>query len=175
MSAILSFFTGDWDEDESTEDTRKTGTGGVVKGADIIHTLTSLCNFNNTAIPFCDQVVYGIDGAVMKKEKSFKKHFNGHIGRVYLLDQLQNTNGYQVGWVLDDAYPDCMVCSESFEFLSRGRHHCRSCGILVCDECSKDRASIMQLSNNLKQRWRVCDLCCAQHPPNQIWDLNLKQ
>lgn len=165
---------GDFEEDDEDNKDNSKGTAAETGTAEVIQVLTSLCSAKNASVPFCDQVVYGIDGAVVKKEKSFQRHYNGNIGRVYLLDHLEKPNGYKVGWVLDDAYPDCMVCSESFEFLSRSRHHCRSCGLLVCDECSKDRASIAELSNNSKHKWRVCDLCCTLHPPNKIWHLNAK-
>jgi hypothetical protein len=176
MAAILNFLSGDWEADDDDDDERRTkvGSGSVIKGSVIVNTLTSLCSSNNSGIPFCDQLVYGIDGAVIKKEKGFKKHYTGNIGRVYLQEHLESEDGYKVGWVLNDAFPDCMVCGESFEVLHR-RHHCRGCGCLVCAECSRDKANIRQLSENPKITWRVCDLCTCQHPPNAMWDLNNKE
>jgi hypothetical protein len=170
MAAILNFLKGgDWEVDD---DNSKPITAAHMKGSDIVNTLTSLCNSKNGGIHYCDQIVFGLEGAVIKKEKSFQRHYNGNIGRVYLLDHEGDHNGYKVGWVLDDAFSDCMICAEPFEFLSRGRHHCRSCGMLVCDECSRDKAAIAQLSDDKGTTWRVCDLCVAQHPPDEVWDLN---
>ncbi|MES2188448.1 MAG: FYVE zinc finger domain-containing protein [Pseudomonadota bacterium] len=34
----------------------------------------------------------------------------------------------------DDKY--CKSCRKDFSFFSRRRHHCRSCGSAVCDDCS---------------------------------------
>ena len=41
-------------------------------------------------------------------------------------------------WQEDDASSQCMLCARNFHFLRR-RHHCRACGILVCDSCSRQR------------------------------------
>ena len=49
-------------------------------------------------------------------------------------------------WMPDGASKCCLVCGKEWEsksfFSSRARHHCRSCGRLVCGECSKNRAVI---------------------------------
>lgn len=172
MTAIFNFLKGgEWDEDVR----KSVITSFNRPGWDIVNTLTSLCRSKNGSISFCDQITFGIEGAVIKKEKSFQRYFNGNIGRVYLIDHEEDGhNNYKVGWVLDDAFPDCMVCTEPFEFLSRSRHHCRGCGLLVCDECSKEKVVIVQLSEDVGTTWRVCDLCAALHPPDKAWDLNQK-
>ena len=78
MARIINFLTGDWDkEGEEGEEVRDE----MKAGQEIVKTLTSLCNSNNCAIHFNDQIVYGMEGAVIRKEKSFKKYFNGNIGR----------------------------------------------------------------------------------------------
>ncbi|KAM3569090.1 hypothetical protein VYU27_008801, partial [Nannochloropsis oceanica] len=52
-------------------------------------------------------------------------------------------------WEDDDSRSDCTFCHRSFN-LSRWRHHCRMCGLLVCQSCSEER---------ILGR-RVCASCC---------------
>ena len=42
-------------------------------------------------------------------------------------------------WASDVTSNDCSLCRTEFTWLRR-RHHCRRCGLLVCDDCSKVRA-----------------------------------
>ena len=53
----------------------------------------------------------------------------------------------------------CSICRASFGFFTR-RHHCRACGALCCDACSRQRARL--------QGWafarRVCDPCSQAAP-----------
>jgi alpha-tubulin suppressor-like RCC1 family protein len=57
-------------------------------------------------------------------------------------------------WLPNDAALNCMCCSAEFNALTRRRHHCRNCGGLFCDNCSKNR---LQLATPTKVR--VCDTC----------------
>ena len=61
-------------------------------------------------------------------------------------------------WVKDKDAKACghKPCSRPFTVLLR-RHHCRACGQLVCDECSRTRLQLAG-SDNLK---RACDVCAA--------------
>jgi len=59
-------------------------------------------------------------------------------------------------WTPDRHAPHCSVCKVAFSVLKR-RHHCRSCGSIVCDNCSKKRYLLAHVDkNNLV---RVCDTC----------------
>lgn len=54
-------------------------------------------------------------------------------------------------WVADDASSMCKCCGSEFGMFLR-KHHCRLCGNLVCDDCSKGRAVLapwMQLSADM--------------------------
>ena len=44
----------------------------------------------------------------------------------------------------------------------------------MCDECSKEKAAIAQLSTDVGIKWRVCDLCVSKYPPDEVWNLNQK-
>merc|ERR1712070_48268 len=61
---------------------------------------------------------------------------------------------YQVSWQRDEDSKWCSVCERSFSLLRR-RHHCRTCGRLVCDACSTGRQRVPGSSNTK----RVCDEC----------------
>lgn len=64
------------------------------------------------------------------------------------------TEKYEVQWQLNSDANGCAVCAKKFGIWRR-RHHCRSCGRLVCDACSTTRRPVPGTSN-LK---RVCDSC----------------
>lgn len=59
-----------------------------------------------------------------------------------------------VSWQRNSDSKLCHVCGEAFSLLRR-RHHCRTCGKLVCDGCSTGK-QYMVGSASFK---RVCDAC----------------
>jgi hypothetical protein len=78
-------------------------------------------------------------------------------------------------WVPDDWYHGCVVCDVGFTRTHR-RHHCRSCGLIVCEECSQAKAIVpaapvllgsidmvgpakKDASAELKKPQRVCVAC----------------
>lgn len=112
-------------------------------------------------------IVFGSEGALIRKVlNSYDLYKETLLPRVFMV-----SGDYQIGWVLNDAVAACMVCEEPFTLLIP-RHHCRSCGCLVCHECSPQRVPILQLSSN--KRYRVCDLCAVKHLDHEVWDLNDK-
>eukprot|EP00013_Stygamoeba_regulata_P010449 CAMPEP_0177687774 /NCGR_PEP_ID=MMETSP0447-20121125/34316_1 /TAXON_ID=0 /ORGANISM="Stygamoeba regulata, Strain BSH-02190019" /LENGTH=104 /DNA_ID=CAMNT_0019198055 /DNA_START=205 /DNA_END=519 /DNA_ORIENTATION=+ len=46
-------------------------------------------------------------------------------------------------WVPDEKVQACQRCAKPFSFTNR-RHHCRCCGKVVCDDCSKSRIPLPQ-------------------------------
>lgn len=46
-------------------------------------------------------------------------------------------------WQLDDDCAVCTRCKHEFTFMIR-KHHCRSCGMVVCDYCSQHREYLSQ-------------------------------
>ncbi|XP_056318883.1 pleckstrin homology domain-containing family F member 1 [Danio aesculapii] len=58
-------------------------------------------------------------------------------------------------WIPDVASAICMRCSKRFTVANR-RHHCRRCGYIVCQACSKGRAVLPHISN---RPVRVCRNC----------------
>ncbi len=69
----------------------------------------------------------------------------------------RQSNGFSgVGWIIDDDIIGCMICGREFGFFYR-KHHCRSCGDLVCYLCSPDTAVIHEMADVGPQR--VCVQC----------------
>lgn len=65
---------------------------------------------------------------------------------------------YGVVWQRDDAVATCRLCASPWGIIRR-RHHCRACGQLVCDDCSRCRGRVPS-SDRPK---RICDLCAYAH------------
>eukprot|EP00092_Neocalanus_flemingeri_P021829 GFUD01023681.1.p1 GENE.GFUD01023681.1~~GFUD01023681.1.p1 ORF type:complete len:828 (-),score=147.39 GFUD01023681.1:215-2626(-) len=58
-------------------------------------------------------------------------------------------------WVPDQASAKCQECNTKFSFLIR-KHHCRACGRLLCNKCTKHQYPLEYLG------WcpsRVCQIC----------------
>lgn len=96
-------------------------------------------------------------------------------------------------WVPDSESPDCAMCKLPFgsaeeltaaaspnhrnqpaTFCDRLRHHCRACGLAVCDQCAQGRMAVPD--RGWSTEVRVCD-GCVQKPRgtagfywNERWD-----
>ena len=65
---------------------------------------------------------------------------------------------YGVEWEADEDRNECSVCRAEFHLLRR-RHHCRKCGQIVCNACSKWRERVTTFDGKVKKGKRVCDRC----------------
>ena len=70
---------------------------------------------------------------------------------------------YGIDWQRDDASSVCRLCAEPFTAFRR-RHHCRLCGQLVCDYCSRARR-VVKGSARPK---RVCSHCVLRASASAI-------
>lgn len=59
-------------------------------------------------------------------------------------------------WIPDDKRSKCELCESSFSLLKR-RHHCRACGGIFCDDCSKLRMVVP--SRGFATEVRTCRMC----------------
>jgi hypothetical protein len=55
-------------------------------------------------------------------------------------------------WIPDESVNNCMLCRQSFDFVTR-RHHCRICGRVVCNDCSNKQVRVKS------EMVRACDQC----------------
>ncbi|MDP2438218.1 MAG: FYVE zinc finger domain-containing protein [archaeon] len=68
-------------------------------------------------------------------------------------------------WVPDENAKNCFHCKKGFT-TTRRRHHCRNCGEVFCQKCSKHKIKIPSL--NIGKAVRVCKPCydyVASLPP----------
>ncbi|KAI9245678.1 FYVE zinc finger-domain-containing protein [Phascolomyces articulosus] len=89
------------------------------------------------------------------------------------LDTSDSIGPRTFAWESDTEAKECRRCARKFGILVR-RHHCRRCGLIVCDKCSSSRtyltpSEILQDPNGpfeslqvlASHHQRVCDKCYA--------------
>ncbi|KAH8494385.1 hypothetical protein H0E87_020960 [Populus deltoides] len=64
-------------------------------------------------------------------------------------------------WLADSSASACMLCNVRFHPIMCSRHHCRFCGGIFCNECSKGR-SLLPKNFHTRNPQRVCDVCCVR-------------
>jgi hypothetical protein len=73
----------------------------------------------------------------------------------------------QATWKRDAEVQACEDCKKGFTTFTRRKHHCRRCGGIFCDDCTKQRRTVRDpLVENGKMKGdvkdcRVCDRCAA--------------
>jgi hypothetical protein len=75
-----------------------------------------------------------------------------------LTDDQLSARVYAPVWVPDSLAPECMVCHSPFT-LFRRRHHCRSCGSVICSNCGSAKIANASLGPGLHM---VCKACAAR-------------
>jgi hypothetical protein len=58
-------------------------------------------------------------------------------------------------WMEDEKHEKCVTCVKAFGTFTR-RHHCRRCGLVLCDKCSPKRG---YETTSPKTKLRLCDGC----------------
>lgn len=94
------------------------------------------------------------------------------MNTVDLFEQQENDQEYT--WEADTNAKSCRLCVRKFGLLLR-RHHCRRCGLVVCDKCSpwkvflspsqilQDPEGILESTSILaSHQQRVCNKCHTQ-------------
>ncbi|CAM6085219.1 unnamed protein product [Calypogeia fissa] len=61
-------------------------------------------------------------------------------------------------WQANSESKTCEKCKRPFTLIVR-RHHCRGCGLLVCDKCSEHRIVLPACYEYGPNKQRVCDTC----------------
>ncbi|KAG6506279.1 hypothetical protein ZIOFF_031601 [Zingiber officinale] len=80
-------------------------------------------------------------------------------GLVDWMNLIKPANEEKDHWVPDEAVAKCTSCGSDFGAFNR-RHHCRNCGDIFCDKCTKGRIALTADEN--AQQVRVCDRCMVQ-------------
>ena len=62
-------------------------------------------------------------------------------------------------WVRDENVDSCKACQIKFTFSER-KHHCRDCGLIFCNNCTRYEIEIPRL--NIRKQVRVCQSCYNQ-------------
>ena len=118
-------------------------------------------NLERTSIP--DQVLF------YEEENVYILGEQRTIKRLYV--RRPDVKYVGVGWVINEDINFCMICAKQFGFFLY-RHHCRSCGNLVCDGCSPYLFVLEELELDGEQR--VCIQCYWGQDPVHVarWRLN---
>jgi hypothetical protein len=100
---------------------------------------------SNESAEFANQVI--INGLVFSGLARLPEHALSRIKNSKA--EFQMVNG--VAWVPDCLADSCMLCEREFSLFFR-RHHCRTCGIVICSQCSewnKNQRCCMSCMNSL--------------------------
>lgn len=74
-------------------------------------------------------------------------------------------------WLADSIASACMLCNVRFHPIMCSRHHCRFCGGIFCNDCSKGR-SLLPIKFRAGNPQRVCDVCCVRLESVQSYLIN---
>ncbi|KAL4144499.1 hypothetical protein PRNP1_013630 [Phytophthora ramorum] len=66
-------------------------------------------------------------------------------------------------WAEDHEALECGCCHNAFTFYRR-KHHCRECGVIICNDCSMSRAVV----EGTEGRARLCDKCVKGSIPELL-------
>mmetsp|Transcript_27029 Transcript_27029/g.37261 ORF Transcript_27029/g.37261 Transcript_27029/m.37261 type:complete len:199 (+) Transcript_27029:44-640(+) len=88
---------------------------------------------------------FPINGSVQNNAKVASAVF--HLLNGYGHNQTRENNHNQVvKWADDKSTTSCTKCNKTFSFFWR-RHHCRCCGQIFCESCTRDLRIIPSISN----------------------------
>ena len=73
-----------------------------------------------------------------------------------------NSNSFSSCWIDISIYSFFLFRCHNTFWLGRRRHHCRSCGNLVCGDCSSN--SLPLPAEQLYHPVRICDACFRNNP-----------
>lgn len=74
-------------------------------------------------------------------------------------------------WLADSAASACMLCNMRFHPIIHSRHHCRFCGGIFCNACSKGRC-LLPTKFRTGNPKRVCDVCFVRLESVQSYLIN---
>ena len=93
--------------------------------------------------------------------------------KIKLMGHANSSNRFSAPWIADELRDSCRKCNSRFNFFFRGKHHCRLCGDIFCNSCTRNRVPV--------PRWgymtpvRVCDQCSVQSNAGLLMDYGSMQ
>ena len=95
-----------------------------------------------------DGFVYSLDHVIVGKGelKVFEKVYP------------PSSSSYEVGWVIEENVKYCMLCEGEFGIFN-WKHHCRSCGYVMCSACSPYNVPIPECVETGEISSKVCCNC----------------
>ncbi|UJR35882.1 hypothetical protein I4U23_028625 [Adineta vaga] len=133
-----------------------------------------LCEIQISNVTDCDENPYS--WLISSPKKSFVVRANSDRERQEWIAHLDRcirhtregrrhseNNTVAAHWVPDDKSDTCMHCRTTKFSAYNRKHHCRNCGYIVCDGCSKKRFLLPHLDS---KSVRVCDACYSKLTTN---------
>ncbi|CAL2037101.1 unnamed protein product [Caenorhabditis brenneri] len=85
-----------------------------------------------------------------------------------MVDPEKELPNFRPNTTWETAATNCRLCDKEFVKMSvyteDRQHHCRNCGRVVCEECSKHRYAVIEEGQSVQKR--VCDICYeSMHEP----------
>jgi Ca2+-binding EF-hand superfamily protein len=72
--------------------------------------------------------------------------------------EVLETNRELPAWEPDQARDECPICGERFALVLKRKHHCRRCGRVVCNQCSRHNVVVRGAGD---APVRVCNSCAG--------------
>jgi len=99
-------------------------------------------------------IFFLISFVVTSVVKAYRKYTGTNIEDDDLMAIVEEKQTEPKKWVDDNLVNHCHSCGNKFGVMTR-KHHCRWCGNIYCDDCSKRKCEVP----TLKGEQRVCDRC----------------
>ncbi|XP_034047231.1 pleckstrin homology domain-containing family F member 2-like [Thalassophryne amazonica] len=97
-----------------------------------------------------------VGASTCQEKQEWMQHIESCRSKLLQTSGRQPGSIFAVTWVPDQESSICMRCYSTFTVTHR-RHHCRNCGFVVCNSCSKHRALLRHIDPNKHQR--ICRIC----------------
>ncbi|EFP09395.1 hypothetical protein CRE_25540 [Caenorhabditis remanei] len=99
---------------------------------------------------------FAVYAATETEKREWMLHIERCVSDLLERGNKQAATAHAAVWIPDGEATKCMVCGKTQFNLVQRRHHCRSCGRVVCGSCS---SKSFRIDNVNKKPVRVCDHC----------------
>jgi len=99
---------------------------------------------------------FAVYAATATEKQEWMAHIKKCIDDLIRKSGKKAADSYAAVWVPDNEATKCMHCKKAEFSLIHRRHHCRKCGMVVCNECSNKRFLLPEQSS---KPLRVCLSC----------------